>query len=81
MIHASITEDRVLDACQRHAHSLDDPGFCVACGADAMGVEPDARRYVCEACGESQVYGAEELLLREAWRYGVDDAGNAEMDR
>jgi len=41
----------------------DNGGRCVACGAEAYGVEPDARGYVCEACGEAQVYGAEELLM------------------
>jgi hypothetical protein len=38
-------------------------GFCLACGAEAGGVEPDARRYPCAACGASKVYGAEELLM------------------
>jgi DNA-directed RNA polymerase subunit RPC12/RpoP len=38
-------------------------GFCIACGAESGQVEPDARRYVCEACGERKVYGAEELLV------------------
>jgi CRISPR/Cas system-associated protein Cas10 (large subunit of type III CRISPR-Cas system) len=31
--------------------------------ADAEGVEPDARKYECEVCGEPGVYGAEELLM------------------
>ena len=35
---------------------------CVV-GEDADGVEPDARRYECECCGEPGVYGAEELLI------------------
>jgi predicted RNA-binding Zn-ribbon protein involved in translation (DUF1610 family) len=38
-------------------------GFCLACGAEAYGVEPDARHYLCENCGKHEVYGAEELLL------------------
>jgi Zn finger protein HypA/HybF involved in hydrogenase expression len=38
-------------------------GICRACGATAYGVEPDARRYECEECGASEVYGAEELLI------------------
>lgn len=38
-------------------------GFCEACGATAHGVEPDARDYTCEACGQPKVYGAEEWLL------------------
>ena len=63
-LHPSITADRVLDAVERRMTSLDNPGFCLACGAEAMGVEPDARKYECEACGERQVYGADELLVR-----------------
>ena len=38
-------------------------GFCVACGESASGVEPDARRYECESCGERRVYGAGELAM------------------
>lgn len=38
-------------------------GFCVACGAEAQGVEPDARRFECEECGERRVYGLEELAI------------------
>ena len=41
----------------------DNLGFCTACGAEAYCVEPDAREYECESCGEHKVYGAEELLL------------------
>lgn len=39
-------------------------GFCLECRAEAIGVEPDARRYRCEACDARAVYGAEELLIR-----------------
>jgi hypothetical protein len=59
-VHPSITADRIVAAARR---SLDDPGFCICCGTDALGVEPDARQYECESCGEPGVYGAEELLL------------------
>ena len=41
----------------------DSTGFCKQCGAEAEGVEPDARDYVCDECGEEAVYGAEEILL------------------
>jgi hypothetical protein len=41
----------------------DNLGFCLACGAEANGVEPDARGYKCEICGKPKVYGAEELLF------------------
>jgi hypothetical protein len=64
--HASITEERILDAVERQTTTLDDPGFCLVCGNEQGGCEPDARRYECEACGEKQVYGAQELLLRIA---------------
>jgi hypothetical protein len=39
-------------------------GFCLACGAEADGVEPDANKYECECCGEPRVYGAAEFALR-----------------
>ena len=38
-------------------------GFCIACGNEQHGCEPDARKYKCEVCGELKVYGAEELLI------------------
>lgn len=38
-------------------------GFCLACGAEQDGCEPDAREYECETCGEYSVYGAEEILI------------------
>jgi predicted RNA-binding Zn-ribbon protein involved in translation (DUF1610 family) len=58
-----VTQERVIAAVELYRVSLENPGFCLACGAEAMGVEPDARRYECEACGEAAVYGAEELLI------------------
>jgi len=44
--------------------TLDNPGLCVACGEETDGVEPDARRYECDHCGEHAVYGLEELALK-----------------
>ena len=38
-------------------------GFCVQCGAEKDGCEPDARKYKCDACGQMSVYGAEELVV------------------
>jgi hypothetical protein len=61
-IHPSITVDRIMEACEADDHL----GFCIRCGDDAYGVEPDARRYTCESCDEPGVYGAEELLLMTA---------------
>lgn len=64
--HKSITEDRIVDAVKRRMNSLDNPGFCLACGEEAMGCEPDARNYRCEHCGRSQVFGADDLLVEMA---------------
>jgi hypothetical protein len=61
--HKDVTSHAILEAVERSHRSLDNPGFCLASGVEVEGVEPDARRYECEACGEWQVYGAEELLL------------------
>ena len=44
--------------------SEDCGGFCKACGADAYGVEPDARNHECEDCGANKVFGAEELIMQ-----------------
>ncbi len=38
-------------------------GLCRACGAERYECEPDARNYMCEECGENEVFGIEELLL------------------
>lgn len=62
-LHKSLTYKVIADAVVRHRVTLDDPGFCIACGHEHGGVEPDARKYPCESCGERKVYGAEELLL------------------
>lgn len=62
-VHTNITRDAIVDAVKRGMFGLDNPGFCISCGIDVEGVEPDAREYECECCGERTVYGAEELLL------------------
>lgn len=64
--HESVTLERIQEAVERHQESLDNPGICLVCGIEAEGVEPDARRYTCEACGAPAVYGAEELLIMVA---------------
>ena len=56
---ALITTAQIIDAVEGD----DGTGFCLACGEEAMYCEPDAREYECESCGESTVYGAQELLL------------------
>lgn len=58
-VHPSVTIDRIIELCEQD----DSQGICLACGEEAYGVEPDARKYECESCGENRVYGAEELLF------------------
>jgi len=55
-----------LDQVMQAVESGDSIGFCVACGAETDGVEPDARNYKCDECGANKVFGAEELLIRMA---------------
>lgn len=57
MITIHTTED------DYHALDSDMGGWCLACGEEAMNVEPDARYYPCEACGEDFVFGASEALM------------------
>jgi hypothetical protein len=62
-IHPRITLARVEDACRRQTCELDNPGFCLACGNEQEGCEPDARNYCCDECGELKVFGASEVAL------------------
>jgi hypothetical protein len=62
-VHRSVTVSRVLRLANESMLGSTNPGICLACGERADGVEPDARRLECECCGESKVYGAEELLF------------------
>jgi hypothetical protein len=61
--HVSVTVERVSNAVERNLFGMDNPGFCLACGNEQEGCEPDAARYECEDCGERAVYGASEILL------------------
>ena len=54
-----VTIDQIIEAVEQD----DNLGFCLACGEEAFGVEPDACKYECEICGQHKVYGAEELLI------------------
>jgi hypothetical protein len=57
-MRAKLDVERLMEACRECG-----VGFCVACGAEHDGVEPDARGDECEECGLAKVYGAEECLL------------------
>ena len=58
-----LTLDRIMDGVERTMFGLDNVGFCIKCGEEQDGCEPDARKYPCESCGAKAVYGAEQLLL------------------
>jgi hypothetical protein len=55
----------------RHALFSDNLGFCLECGAETDGIEPDARKYRCDECGMLMVYGLEELLMMGLVRIGA----------
>ena len=60
--HPSLTAERLFElGMQSMSDGL--TGACLACGEEASGVEPDARRRRCEACGKNTVYGGEELFM------------------
>ena len=56
---AGLTPEAIIDAAQHG----DGAGFCLDCGAENGGVEPDAEGYPCEICGARRVAGAEQILL------------------
>jgi len=61
---AAKNQDQLIEAIERRQTSLDNPGFCVECGEERDGCEPDVRQYPCESCGcSSSVYAPEELLF------------------
>ncbi len=62
-MRTKISPARLNEAIERSCSSTDNPGFCLACGEEQEGCEPDARNYECEICGRHKVFGAEEILL------------------
>lgn len=58
-LHPSLTDECICEAVE----SDDNIGFCLDCGHEQGGCEPDARKYKCESCGQRAVFGAEELCI------------------
>lgn len=56
-----VTKEQILEAVEAD----DNIGFCIDCGEEHDGIEPDARHYECENCGKHSVYGVEELLIMD----------------
>jgi hypothetical protein len=60
----NLSIETVMEAVERQTTGTDNPGFCLACGEEQDGCEPDARNYECESCGKKAVFGAEEILVQ-----------------
>ena len=58
-LHESITAGRVVELIEQD----DNVGLCLSCGTEHYNIEPDARKYECEECGEKQVFGVEQILI------------------
>ena len=52
-----------MTACQETMKDEDDPGVCIACGAETGGVKPDAEAYACNECAKHTIDGAEQVIL------------------
>jgi len=71
-VHSSVTEKRVVQRMKDQMYTLDNPGICLACGADHNGCEPDATNYECHECGDHMVFGAAEILLAGDYHKSTD---------
>ena len=61
VVHPDVTFSRLEEAILAGENT----GYCIDCGAETDGVEPDAERYPCHECGATTVYGADQLILLE----------------
>ena len=60
ILPAGLTEDDIMTAVAEDNCI----GFCLTCGAEALGVEPDHCKMRCTDCGNFTVYGADDILIR-----------------
>jgi hypothetical protein len=58
-----LTIDMIEAAARESMFGMDNTGFCLVCGAERDGCEPDAAGYECWECGEHAVMGAEQLYM------------------
>jgi hypothetical protein len=68
---ALINVDALMEAAEDCMFGMSNAGFCIACGEESDGCEPDARNYPCDACGKRKVFGAPELILM-GYADGID---------
>jgi len=59
-----LSTDAVVEAGYREMCGTENPGFCIACGAENDGCEPDASFYTCEECGLPMVFAPAEIIMR-----------------
>ena len=59
----AINPDDFIRAVEESTIGMANIGFCIDCGAEQDGCEPDAREYPCDECDSKAVYGAMELLI------------------
>ena len=57
---------------EMYAINTTDEGFCLGCGDTQGCVEPVARKYTCESCGEKLVYGFQELLFMDLLKFAEE---------
>lgn len=64
-LHKSLTVKRVVEAAEEEMFgpAITNPGFCLACGEEQEGCEPDAEKYECENCEKREVYGAATVAM------------------
>ena len=55
--------DEILAVMESSICDVNSPGFCLACGSEVMGCEPDMENGPCPCCGARAVWGAEELMF------------------
>jgi hypothetical protein len=55
--------ERVLVVAKECMFGMANTGFCLKCGEEQEGCEPDAENRECESCGAFAVMGAEQCLL------------------
>jgi predicted RNA-binding Zn-ribbon protein involved in translation (DUF1610 family) len=64
VLHESITIHRLESLLAENMFGMGSYGVCNSCGEEQDGIEFDTVEAECATCGENQVYGLEEILLR-----------------
>ncbi len=58
-IHESVSLTRIMQNIEDTDYDL---GYCIACGAEYIGVPGNAEAYQCPSCHEQSIYGDVYLL-------------------